>query len=101
MASHVAQKLLERGDSVVIVDNMNDGYDRYIKEYNLSLVLKADTENNLSIYTVDICDSDAIEYNICTGKTRCNLSSCSTCWSASKVLMIPMNILEQIMKVHW
>ena len=25
IGSHVAQKLLERGDSVVIIDNMNDG----------------------------------------------------------------------------
>lgn len=60
IGSHVAQKLLERGDSVVIVDNMNDGYDRYIKEYNLSLVLKTDTKKNLSVYTIDICDTDAM-----------------------------------------
>lgn len=61
IGSHVAQKLLERGDSVIIVDNMNDAYDQKIKEYNLSRVQACDYENNLSINIIDICDSDAIE----------------------------------------
>jgi UDP-glucuronate 4-epimerase len=61
IGSHVAQKLLERGDSVVIVDNLNDAYDRSIKEYNLSLVEALDSNNCLSIYTIDICDYDAIK----------------------------------------
>src|SRR6266436_2590585 len=61
IGSHVAQKLLERGDSVVIVDNINDAYDHRIKEYNLSLVEASDNNNCLSIYKIDICDRDAIE----------------------------------------
>jgi UDP-glucuronate 4-epimerase len=61
IGSHVAQRLLKRGDSVVIVDNINDGYDHRIKEYNLSLVRGSDMHNNLSVYKVDICDSEAIE----------------------------------------
>jgi UDP-glucuronate 4-epimerase len=61
IGSHVAQTLLERGDSVIIVDNINDAYDQRIKEYNLSLVQGTDTDNRLSIYKIDICDIDAIE----------------------------------------
>lgn len=61
IGSHVAQKLLERGDSVIVIDNMNDGYERSIKEYNLSIVLKADKNNNFLFYAIDICDTDAME----------------------------------------
>ena len=65
IGSHVAQKLLERGDSVVIVDNINDAYDYRIKEYNLSLVVASDTNNQLSVYKIDICDSDVIDQILC------------------------------------
>jgi UDP-glucuronate 4-epimerase len=61
IGSHVAQKLLQRGDSVIIVDNLNDAYDQKIKEYNLSLVQATDYDNRLSIHTIDICDRDTIE----------------------------------------
>jgi len=61
IGSHVAQKLLERGDSVVLVDNINNAYDHRIKEYNLSLVLAEDIHNHLSVHKIDICDADAIE----------------------------------------
>src|ERR1700686_2362117 len=61
IGSHVAQKLLERGDSGVIVDNMNDGYDRCIKEHNLSVVLQADQDNQCTVYAIDICDEKAME----------------------------------------
>jgi UDP-glucuronate 4-epimerase len=61
IGSHVAQKLLERGDLVVIVDNINDAYDYRIKKHNLFLVAATDTNNNLSIHKIDICDIDAIE----------------------------------------
>ena len=61
IGSHVAQKLLERGDVVVIIDNLNDAYDPRLKEYNLSLVAATDLFHNLSLYKVNICDSDAIE----------------------------------------
>lgn len=61
IGSHVAQRLLERGDFVIIVDNINDAYDYRIKEYNLSLVASADVNHTLSIHKIDICDKDAIE----------------------------------------
>jgi UDP-glucuronate 4-epimerase len=58
IGSHVAQYLLERGDDVVIVDEMNDYYDVKIKEANLALLqdMVKDCPNRLSIYRGDICD---------------------------------------------
>lgn len=61
IGSHVAQKLLERGDSVIIIDNINDAYDQRIKEYNLSVVMKADLDNLCTFHKLDICDQDALE----------------------------------------
>ncbi|HSC25157.1 MAG TPA: NAD-dependent epimerase/dehydratase family protein [Candidatus Babeliales bacterium] len=61
IGSHVAQKLLERGDTLIIVDNMNNAYDLRIKEYNLSLVAASDFNDRLSVYAIDICNRDAIE----------------------------------------
>jgi len=61
IGSHVAQKLLERGDSVVIVDNINDGYDESLKRYNLSLVNASNKNNQLLIHEIDICDINSIQ----------------------------------------
>jgi UDP-glucuronate 4-epimerase len=55
IGSHVAEALLERGDSVVIVDEMNDYYDVAIKEANLEL-LRRRFKSKLTIYKGDICD---------------------------------------------
>ena len=38
IGSHVAEALLERGDEVIVVDDMNDYYDVSIKEGNLNLL---------------------------------------------------------------
>lgn len=67
IGSHVAEALLERGDEVIIVDDMNDYYDVRIKEGNLELLrVKAKNlitmqqtnnktvEDILSIYRGDI-----------------------------------------------
>ncbi len=56
IASHVAEKLLERGDRVVIVDNLNDAYDQKIKRNNLVAVKSKDISNSLQIYKTDICN---------------------------------------------
>jgi len=59
IGSHVADYLLNRGDDVVIVDEMNDYYDINIKKGNLTyLTNKYPDENRLSIYKGDICDAD-------------------------------------------
>jgi UDP-glucuronate 4-epimerase len=68
IGSHVAQKLLERGDYVIIVDNINDAYDSRIKEYNLSLVATSNVTDKLSIHKIDICDIDAIDALCCAEK---------------------------------
>jgi len=61
IGSHVAQALLRRGDSVVIVDNFNDAYDISIKQYNISMVQQSDYHHRLTIYPVDICDKEKME----------------------------------------
>lgn len=62
IGSHVAEYLLNRGDDVVVVDEMNDYYDVRIKENNLKLLREAyPEENRLKIYRVDICDENAMD----------------------------------------
>ena len=62
IGSHVAEFLLERGDDVAIVDEMNDYYDVRIKEANLKLLRdKYPSNERLSIYRGDICDAEFIE----------------------------------------
>ncbi|GKY96726.1 hypothetical protein MPSEU_000632100 [Mayamaea pseudoterrestris] len=56
IGSHVADHLLERGDNVVIVDEMNDYYDTNIKENNLRLLKSKYGSDRLKIYKGDICD---------------------------------------------
>jgi len=58
IGSNVAEYLLNRGDDVVIVDEVNDYYDVNIKENNLRLLREkvVGQEHRLSIYRGDICD---------------------------------------------
>jgi UDP-glucuronate 4-epimerase len=57
VGSHVAEYLLNRGDDVVIVDEVNDYYDVKIKMANLDHLRKlCPDEKRLSIYKGDICD---------------------------------------------
>lgn len=58
IGSNVAEVLLDRGDDVVIVDEMNDYYDVTIKEMNLKLLRQKTASNpdRLKIYKGDICD---------------------------------------------
>eukprot|EP00956_Cyclotella_meneghiniana_P021338 scaffold38773_cov43-Cyclotella_meneghiniana.AAC.2 len=59
VGSNVAEQLLARGDSVVIVDEMNDYYDVRIKESNLRRLMElAPREDSLKIYRGDICDEE-------------------------------------------
>ena len=58
IGSHVADFLLERGDDVVIVDEINDYYDTHIKEANLKLLRSKYGSDRLSIFHGDICDED-------------------------------------------
>ena len=56
IGSHVAAYLLERGDDVVIVDEMNDYYDVNIKMQNLHLLKQQYGSDRLKIFKGDICD---------------------------------------------
>jgi UDP-glucuronate 4-epimerase len=58
IGSNVAEALLERGDDVVIVDEMNDYYDVNIKESNLKLLLQNYGSTRVAIYRGDICDPE-------------------------------------------
>mmetsp|Transcript_2897 Transcript_2897/g.3868 ORF Transcript_2897/g.3868 Transcript_2897/m.3868 type:complete len:413 (+) Transcript_2897:130-1368(+) len=61
IGSHVAEFLLERGDDVVIVDEMNDYYDVHIKENNLKILReKYPDKKRLQIYFGDICDEECM-----------------------------------------
>lgn len=61
IGSHVADHLLQRGDNVVIVDEMNDYYDINLKRSNLKLLLSKYGSSRLSIYYGDICDEKFME----------------------------------------
>lgn len=63
IGSNVAEYLLNRGDDVVIVDEMNDYYDVSIKEMNLEVLRTLvrdmpNAESRLKIYRGDICDEE-------------------------------------------
>mmetsp|Transcript_10437 Transcript_10437/g.19528 ORF Transcript_10437/g.19528 Transcript_10437/m.19528 type:complete len:433 (+) Transcript_10437:326-1624(+) len=57
IGSHVAEHLLERGDNVVIVDEVNDYYDVTIKESNI-VALREKYGDRISFYRGDICDEN-------------------------------------------
>eukprot|EP00429_Kryptoperidinium_foliaceum_P004118 CAMPEP_0176008568 /NCGR_PEP_ID=MMETSP0120_2-20121206/3810_1 /TAXON_ID=160619 /ORGANISM="Kryptoperidinium foliaceum, Strain CCMP 1326" /LENGTH=396 /DNA_ID=CAMNT_0017341353 /DNA_START=52 /DNA_END=1242 /DNA_ORIENTATION=+ len=61
IGSHVADHLLQRGDDVVIVDEMNDYYDVSIKETNLRLLTEKYGNKRVKIYRGDICDADLMD----------------------------------------
>ncbi len=61
IGSHVAAALLARGDTVIIIDNLNNYYDPKIKRYNLSCVEQKAQEGQLRFYKVDICDKHKLE----------------------------------------
>lgn len=63
VASHVAEKLLARGDDVVVVDEVNDYYDTRVKESNLALLRQQmPDERRLSIYRGDIANHTFIAH---------------------------------------
>lgn len=59
VGSSTARALLERGDDVVIVDEMNDYYDVRLKENNLRRLRElCPDKKRLTIYKGDICDEE-------------------------------------------
>lgn len=60
VGSHVADHLLQRGDEVVVVDEVNDYYDVNIKEGNLRM-LQQKYNASVSVHRGDICDADFMD----------------------------------------
>lgn len=58
IASYVCQFLLERGDHVVGVDNLNDAYDIRLKQWRLDNLCK---EANFTFIKTDVSDNNALE----------------------------------------
>lgn len=63
IGSNTAMALLERGDRVVIIDEINDYYDVNIKQDNLDRLDAAfgGPEGLLTVYVGDICDRELME----------------------------------------
>lgn len=57
IGSNVAAQLLERGDQVMGIDNLNDAYDVRLKQWRLDRLLP---RAGFDFHHVDICDRDAL-----------------------------------------
>lgn len=78
IGSHVAEFLLKRGDTVIIIDELNDHYDVQIKMSNLDFLWRTYHEGgNLHIYKGDICDTELMEHIFVREKPRwvCHLAA--------------------------
>lgn len=58
IGSSLAEKLLNEGNKVIVVDNFNDYYDVKIKESNISKML---SNPNFTLFRNDICDKEKID----------------------------------------
>ena len=61
IGSHVAEQLLERGDSVVVLDNFNDYYDPTIKRRNIERLNTHKNTANLTVVEGDIRNADLVK----------------------------------------
>ena len=65
---HTALRLLERGDTVIGVDNLNDYYDVALKEARLAELRK---HENFSFHKLDIANREAMSALFATERPRC------------------------------
>lgn len=61
IAFHTIQQLLERGDEVVGVDNLNDYYDITLKEARLAELRNHSRAKNFLFFHADVADREAME----------------------------------------
>ena len=61
IGSHVCERLVERGDEVVIVDSFDPFYDPSIKRRNIAGLLES---SSTTLVEQDICDLPALEQNL-------------------------------------
>ena len=59
---HTAKRLMERGDTVIGIDMVNDYYDRQLKEARLAILEKASRGSNAgyAFYRTNLADLDAV-----------------------------------------
>lgn len=57
IGSHLAERLLERGDAIIAVDDFNDSYDPAVKRTNID---RAQQYDRYTLYETDICDEPAL-----------------------------------------
>ncbi|CAH0375118.1 unnamed protein product [Pelagomonas calceolata] len=60
IGSHCAERLLERGETVIGIDEVNDYYDVKVKEQNVALLRKKGS-SKFAFYRGDICDKKLLE----------------------------------------
>jgi UDP-glucuronate 4-epimerase len=77
IGSHVADVLIERGDRVIIVDEVNDYYDIRIKEANLRYLEEKYGHERCTVYHGDICDAKLMSFIFETEKIThvCHLAA--------------------------
>lgn len=61
VGSHTADALLSRGDSVVIIDELNDYYEPSLKNENLEYLRSTHGKDSFTFVKGDICDEDLID----------------------------------------
>jgi len=61
IGSHTADHLLARGDSVVIIDEMNSYYDTALKQANIDYLISTHGTSNLTFAKGDICDAELVQ----------------------------------------
>lgn len=61
IGSHLVQALLDRGDRVVVIDNLTDYYDVRIKQANIAQLEHSKNADYLSVYYEDICDVEKLD----------------------------------------
>mmetsp|Transcript_21548 Transcript_21548/g.44943 ORF Transcript_21548/g.44943 Transcript_21548/m.44943 type:complete len:415 (+) Transcript_21548:133-1377(+) len=61
IGSHVSDTLLSRGDSVVILDELNDYYDPNLKDDNLAYLRSIYDASSLTFVKGDICDEELLD----------------------------------------
>jgi UDP-glucuronate 4-epimerase len=57
---HTCVALLDRGDNVVIIDELNDYYDVKLKQSNLDYLTATYTPERVKIYIGDLCDEQLV-----------------------------------------
>lgn len=61
IGSNLCEKLIQRGDDVLAIDNFNDFYDPSIKRANIDAVKRADASGRFRLAEIDIRDGNALD----------------------------------------